>query len=85
MSVQSSLVMGGIHEFGTEEQKQKFLPEMAKGKLLGAFGLTEPNHGSDPGSLPFAISGKNFCFCSSVPNSWMPPMTSDDWTDMPDR
>ncbi|KAK8050214.1 glutaryl-CoA dehydrogenase precursor [Apiospora phragmitis] len=51
MSVQSSLVMGGIHEFGTEEQKQKFLPEMAKGKMLGAFGLTEPNHGSDPGSM----------------------------------
>ncbi|KAK9777765.1 putative Glutaryl-CoA dehydrogenase [Seiridium cardinale] len=51
MSVQSSLVMGGIHEFGTVEQKEKFLPEMAKGKLLGAFGLTEPNHGSDPGSM----------------------------------
>ncbi|KAK0384540.1 hypothetical protein NLU13_8626 [Sarocladium strictum] len=51
MSVQSSLVMGGIHEFGTEEQKEKFLPAMAKGKLLGAFGLTEPNHGSDPGSM----------------------------------
>lgn len=51
MSVQSSLVMGGIHEFGTEEQKQNFLPEMAKGKMLGAFGLTEPNHGSDPGSM----------------------------------
>ena len=51
MSVQSSLVMGGIHTFGTEEQKEKFLPGMAKGKLLGAFGLTEPNHGSDPGSM----------------------------------
>ncbi|KAJ4387796.1 hypothetical protein N0V93_008398 [Gnomoniopsis smithogilvyi] len=51
MSVQSSLVMGGIHDFGTEEQKEKFLPDMAKGKLLGAFGLTEPNHGSDPGSM----------------------------------
>ncbi|KAI1640783.1 mitochondrial glutaryl-CoA dehydrogenase-like protein [Biscogniauxia mediterranea] len=51
MSVQSSLVMGGIHEFGTAEQKDKFLPGMAKGELLGAFGLTEPNHGSDPGSL----------------------------------
>ncbi|KAK7950980.1 glutaryl-CoA dehydrogenase [Apiospora aurea] len=51
MSVQSSLVMGGIHEFGTDEQKQKFLPEMAKGKMLGCFGLTEPNHGSDPGSM----------------------------------
>lgn len=51
MSVQSSLVMGGIEEFGTEEQKEKFLPGMAKGKILGCFGLTEPNHGSDPGSM----------------------------------
>ena len=51
MSVQSSLVMGGIAEFGTEEQKEKYLPSMAKGKLLGCFGLTEPNHGSDPGSM----------------------------------
>ncbi|KAI9702633.1 MAG: hypothetical protein M1820_006139 [Bogoriella megaspora] len=51
MSVQSSLVMGGIEEFGTEELKQKFLPGLAKGKLLGCFGLTEPNHGSDPGSM----------------------------------
>ncbi|TDZ14024.1 Glutaryl-CoA dehydrogenase [Colletotrichum spinosum] len=51
MSVQSSLVMGGIAEFGSEEQKERYLPEMAKGKLLGAFGLTEPNHGSDPGSM----------------------------------
>ncbi|KAI7060726.1 glutaryl-CoA dehydrogenase-like protein, partial [Hortaea werneckii] len=51
MSVQSSLVMGGIEEFGTEEQKEKLLPGMAKGKILGCFGLTEPNHGSDPGSM----------------------------------
>lgn len=51
MSVQSSLVMGGIDEFGTQEQKDKFIPEMAKGKLIGCFGLTEPNHGSDPGSM----------------------------------
>lgn len=51
MSVQSSLAMGGIEEFGTEEQKEKFLPGMAKGKILGCFGLTEPNHGSDPGSM----------------------------------
>lgn len=51
MSVQSSLVMGGINEFGTQEQKDRFLPGMAKGKVLGAFGLTEPNHGSDPGSM----------------------------------
>ncbi|KAF2211400.1 hypothetical protein CERZMDRAFT_121587 [Cercospora zeae-maydis SCOH1-5] len=51
MSVQSSLAMGGIEEFGSEEQKEKFLPQMAKGKMLGCFGLTEPNHGSDPGSM----------------------------------
>ncbi len=51
MSVQSSLAMGGIDEFGSAEQKERFLPTMAQGKLLGAFGLTEPNHGSDPGSM----------------------------------
>lgn len=50
-SVQSSLAMGGIDDFGTEELKERLLPQMAKGKLLGCFGLTEPNHGSDPGSL----------------------------------
>jgi glutaryl-CoA dehydrogenase len=50
-SVQSALAMGGIEEFGTEELKERLLPEMAKGKLLGCFGLTEPNHGSDPGSM----------------------------------
>lgn len=50
-SVQSSLVMGGIDGFGTPEIKDKYLPGMAKGKLLGCFGLTEPNHGSDPGSM----------------------------------
>lgn len=51
MSVQSSLVMTGIDEFGTQEQKERFLPQLAKGNLLGCFGLTEPNHGSDPGSM----------------------------------
>lgn len=51
MSVQSSLAMTGIYEFGTEEQKQRWLPGLAKGKLSGCFGLTEPNHGSDPGSM----------------------------------
>jgi glutaryl-CoA dehydrogenase len=51
MSVQSSLVMVPIHEFGTEEQKRKYLPRLAKGEWIGCFGLTEPNHGSDPGSM----------------------------------
>ena len=51
MSVQSSLVMVPINEFGTEAQKQKYLPELATGEWIGCFGLTEPNHGSDPGSM----------------------------------
>ncbi|TRZ75517.1 MAG: acyl-CoA dehydrogenase [Bacteroidetes bacterium] len=50
-SVQSSLVMYPIFHFGTEEQKRKYLPKLATGELIGAFGLTEPNHGSDPGSM----------------------------------
>jgi glutaryl-CoA dehydrogenase len=51
VSVQGSLAMYAIHAFGSEEQKQKYLPEMAQGKLIGCFGLTEPDSGSDPGSL----------------------------------
>ena len=51
MSVQSSLVMVPINEFGTEAQKQKYLPKLATGEWVGCFGLTEPDHGSDPGSM----------------------------------
>lgn len=51
MSVQSSLVMVPIFEFGSEAQKQKYLPRLATGEWIGCFGLTEPNHGSDPGSM----------------------------------
>ncbi|MDP1692876.1 MAG: acyl-CoA dehydrogenase [Burkholderiaceae bacterium] len=51
MSVQSSLVMVPIFEFGTEAQKKKYLPKLATGESIGCFGLTEPNHGSDPGSM----------------------------------
>ncbi|NLR99774.1 acyl-CoA dehydrogenase [Rhizobium sp. P38BS-XIX] len=51
MSVQSSLVMVPIETFGSEEQKQKYLPKLATGEWIGCFGLTEPNHGSDPGSM----------------------------------
>lgn len=51
MSVQSSLVMFPIDEYGTEEQKKKYLPKLADGELIGCFGLTEPDHGSDPGSM----------------------------------
>jgi glutaryl-CoA dehydrogenase len=51
MSVQSSLVMYPIHAYGTELQRQKHLPLLASGERVGCFGLTEPNHGSDPGSM----------------------------------
>ncbi|MBP9654689.1 MAG: acyl-CoA dehydrogenase [Rhodocyclaceae bacterium] len=51
MSVQSSLVMVPINEFGTEAQRKKYLPKLATGEWIGCFGLTEPNHGSDPGSM----------------------------------
>ncbi|WP_095012732.1 acyl-CoA dehydrogenase [Tsuneonella mangrovi] len=50
-SVQSSLVMYPIHAYGSEEQKRKYLPGLASGKLIGCFGLTEPDAGSDPGSM----------------------------------
>jgi len=50
-SVQGSLVMYPIYKYGSEEQRMKYLPQLAKGEMIGCFGLTEPNHGSDPGSM----------------------------------
>ena len=51
MSVQSSLTMHPIHVYGTEDQRLKYLPKLAKGELIGCFALTEPDHGSDPGGM----------------------------------
>ena len=51
MSVQTSLVMYPIHKFGSDEQKEQYLPKLAKGELIGSFGLTEPDAGSDPGAM----------------------------------
>jgi len=51
MSVQSSLVMHPIHAYGSEAQREKYLPKLASGEWVGCFGLTEPDHGSDPGSM----------------------------------
>ena len=51
MSVQSSLVMYPIYAYGSDQQKQKYLPKLVRGEWVGCFGLTEPNHGSDPGSM----------------------------------
>jgi glutaryl-CoA dehydrogenase len=50
-SVQGSLVMFPIYQYGSEEQRKKYLPKLASGEWLGCFGLTEPNHGSDPSSM----------------------------------
>ncbi|PWN29017.1 acyl-CoA dehydrogenase domain-containing protein [Jaminaea rosea] len=58
MSVQSSLAMGAINQFGSEAQKEKYLPRMAKGELVGCFGLTEPNHGSDPAGMETVAEDK---------------------------
>lgn len=54
-SVQTSLVMFPIYKYGTEEQKKKYLPRLATGEIIGCFGLTEPDHGSDPGSMKTRI------------------------------
>ena len=51
MSVQSSLVIHPIYAYGSEEQKEKYLPGLVSGELIGCFGLTEPDHGSDPGAM----------------------------------
>nr|WP_231388251.1 acyl-CoA dehydrogenase family protein [Sphingobacterium hungaricum] len=61
-SVQSSLVMYPIFAFGSEEQKRKFLPKLASGELVGSFGLTEPNHGSDPAGMETRLTkdGKGY-------------------------
>ena len=56
MSVQTSLVMLPIFKFGTEQQRRKYLPRLARGEIIGCFGLTEPNHGSDPGSMETTAS-----------------------------
>ncbi|MCF6366879.1 MAG: acyl-CoA dehydrogenase family protein [Bacteroidales bacterium] len=70
-SVQSSLVMYPIYEFGTEEQKQKYLPKLASGEIVGAFGLTEPNHGSDPGSMETKFSDKGDYYLLNGAKMWI--------------
>ena len=70
-SVQTSLVMYPIFEFGTEEQKMKYLPKLASGELIGAFGLTEPNHGSDPGSMETKFIDKGDHFLLNGAKMWI--------------
>ena len=71
MSVQSSLVMHAIHAYGSEEQRQRYLPSLAAGETLGAFGLTEPDHGSDPGSMVTRARTVNGGFAISGVKTWI--------------
>ncbi|KAI8998342.1 glutaryl-CoA dehydrogenase [Gaertneriomyces semiglobifer] len=71
MSVQSSLVMHPIYAYGTEAQKQKYLPKLAKGELVGCFGLTEPNHGSDPGSMETTAKKVNGGWVLNGSKTWI--------------
>ncbi|MCD4793242.1 MAG: acyl-CoA dehydrogenase family protein [Bacteroidales bacterium] len=70
-SVQTSLVMYPILEFGTEKQKEKYLPKLATGEFVGAFGLTEPNHGSDPGNMETKFSEKDDHYLLNGAKMWI--------------
>ena len=71
VSVQSSLVMHPIHEFGSPAQQQKYLPKLASGEWVGAFGLTEPNSGSDPGSMQSRAKKSKTGYVLSGSKSWI--------------
>ncbi|KAI8067564.1 glutaryl-CoA dehydrogenase [Gongronella butleri] len=71
MSVQSSLVMHPINAYGTEAQKEKYLPILAKGEKIGAFGLTEPNHGSDPASMETTAKKVNGHYVLNGSKTWI--------------
>jgi glutaryl-CoA dehydrogenase len=71
MSVQSSLVMLPIHVFGSDAQKHKYLPPLARGEWIGCFGLTEPDHGSDPGSMTTRARAVNGGFHLTGSKTWI--------------
>ena len=71
LSVQSSLVMYPIHAYGSEEQRQRFLPGLASGELIGAFGLTEPDHGSDPGGMTCKARAADGGFILNGAKTWI--------------
>ncbi len=70
-SVQTSLVMFPIYEFGSEEQKKKYLPRLASGEIIGCFGLTEPNHGSDPGGMLTRVEDKGDHYILNGAKMWI--------------
>lgn len=71
MSVQSSLVMHPINAYGTEQQKEKYLPKLARGELVGCFGLTEPNHGSDPAGMETVARKVNGHYVLNGSKTWI--------------
>lgn len=71
MSVQSSLVMLPIYEFGSEAQRQQYLPQLARGELIGCFGLTEPNHGSDPNGMETRARKVDGGYCLTGSKMWI--------------
>ncbi|KAI9268064.1 glutaryl-CoA dehydrogenase [Phascolomyces articulosus] len=71
MSVQSSLVMHPINAYGTDAQKEKYLPELAKGNIVGCFGLTEPNAGSDPASMETTAKKVNGHYVLNGSKTWI--------------
>ena len=71
LSVQSSLVMHPIHAYGSEDQRQRFLPGLASGELIGAFGLTEPDHGSDPGGMAARARAADGGFVLDGAKTWI--------------
>ena len=71
MSVQSSLVMYPIHTFGSEEMKQKYLPKLATGELIGCFGLTEPDGGSDPSGMKTRLKKSGSGYVLSGSKQWI--------------
>ncbi len=78
MSVQSSLVMLPIYEFGTEALRRKYLPKLAAGESIGCFGLTEPNHGSDPGSMQTRAKQVTGGFALTGSKTWISNSPSAD-------
>ena len=70
-SVQSSLVMYPIFRFGSEEQRKKYLPKLSTGEMIGCFGLTEPNHGSDPGSMETKFTDEGDHFLLNGAKMWI--------------
>src|SRR5690625_4289504 len=70
-SVQSSLVMYPIYQFGNEEQRKKYLPKLASGEWIGAFGLTEPDHGSNPGGMTTRYEDKGDHYLLNGAKMWI--------------